>query len=144
MSSSIGNIQNISQRKYIWSDYEELYQITHDGSSFSVSASPLNLGTIGTDNYNTVLVKDNNIEATMLGYFSDETTASYNKVVNYLYENSISGGVESNSFSLLDPEFSNNTAINYIDMLPIEDNVFLLIFEYTSNVYAIVLQMRSY
>jgi hypothetical protein len=144
MSSSIGNIQNISQRKYIWSDYEELYQITHDGSSFSVSASPLNLGTIGTDNYNTVLVKDNNIEATMLGYFSDETTASYNKVVNYLYENSISGGVESNSFSLLDPEFSNNTAINYIDMLPFEDNVFLLIFEYTSNVYAIVLQMRSY
>jgi len=144
MSSSIGNIQNISQRKYIWSDYEELYQITHDGSSFSVSASPLNLGTIGTDNYNTVLVKDNNIEATMLGYFSDETTASYNKVVNYLYENSISGGVESNSFSLLDPEFSNNTAINYIDMLPFEDNVFLLIFEYTSNVYASVLQMRSY
>ena len=144
MSSSIGNIVNIGQRKYIWSDYEELYQITHNGSAFSVSTSPLNLGTIGTDNYNTVLVKENNIEATMLGYFSNETTESYNKVVNYLYENSVSGGLESNSFSLLDPEFSNNTAINYIDMLPFEDNVFLLIFEYTSNVYASVLQMKSY
>jgi hypothetical protein len=144
MSSSIGNIVNIGQRKYIWNDYEELYQITHDGSSFSVSGSPLNLGTIGTDNFNTALVKDNNIEAYIMGYFSDETTASYNKLVNYLYENSVSGGVESNSFSILDPEFSNNTAINYIDLLPFEDNVFIFIFEYSSIVYSSVLQLKSY
>jgi hypothetical protein len=144
MSSSIGNIANIGERKYIWNDYEELYQITHNGSSFSVSGSPLNLGTIGTDNFNTALVKDNNIESYIMGYFSNETTASYNKIVNYLYENSVSGGIESNSFSILDPEFSNNTAINYIDLLPFEDNVFIFIFEYSSAVYSSVLQLKSY
>jgi hypothetical protein len=79
-----------------------------------------------------------------MGYFSNETTASYNKIVNYLYENSVSGGIESNSFSILDPEFSNNTAINYIDLLPFEDNVFIFIFEYSSAVYSSVLQLKSY
>ena len=144
MSSSIGNVVNIEERKYIWNDYEEMYQITHNGTSFSVSPSPLNLGTIGTDNTNTSLVKDNNIEATMMGYYSKETTSSYNKIVNYLYDNTIAGGTESNSFSILGAEFSNNIAINYIDLLPFEDNVFLLVYEHNSIVYANVLQMKSY
>ena len=144
MSSSIGNVVNIQERKYIWNDYEEMYQITHNGTSFSVSPSPLNLGTIGTDNTNTSLVKDNNIEATMMGYYSQETTSSYNKIVNYLYDNTLAGGTESNSFSILGTEFSNNVAINYIDLLPFEDNVFLLVYEHSSIVYANVLQMKSY
>ena len=144
MSNSIGNVVNIGERKYIWNDYEEMYQVTHNGTSFSVSASPLNLGTIGTNNTNTSLVKDNNIEATMMGYYSEETTSSYNKIVNYLYDNTVTGGTESNSFSILGAEFSNNVAINYIDLLPFEDNVFLLVYEHNSIVYANVLQMKSY
>ena len=144
MSNSIGNVVNIGERKYIWNDYEEMYQVTHNGTSFSVSASPLNLGTIGTNNTNTSLVKDNNIEATKMGYYSEETTSSYNKIVNYLYDNTVTGGTESNSFSILGAEFSNNVAINYIDLLPFEDNVFLLVYEHNSIVYANVLQMKSY
>lgn len=144
MSSSIGNIINIGERKYIWNDYEEIYQVTHNGTSFSVSASPLNLGTIGTSNFNTTLIKDNNVPGFVMGYFSNETTSTYNKIVNYLYDNSITGGTESNSFSLLGAEFSNNTAINYVDLVTFEDNVVLLIYEYSSILYANILQLKSY
>lgn len=142
--NSIGNIINIGERKYIWNDYEKVYQVTHNGSSFNISASPLTLGTIGTSNYNTVLVKDNTIDGFILGYFSNETTQSYNKIVNYSYSNTISGGTESNNFSLLASELSNNNPVNYVDIIPFEDNVSLLIYEYSSILYANILTLKSY
>ena len=142
--NSIGNIINMGQRKYIWNDYDKVYQITHNGSSFSISASPLSLGVIGTNNFNTTLIRDNTTNGFMVGYFSNETTSSYNKIVNYLYDNAVTGGTESNSFSLLSSQFSNNTAINYLDMISFEDNVFLSVYEHGSVLYANVVTLKSY
>ncbi len=142
--NSIGNVINMGQRKYIWNDYDKVYQITHNGSSFSVSASPLSLGVIGTNNFNTTLIRDNTTNGFMVGYFSNETTSSYNKIVNYLYDNAVTGGTESNSFSLLSSQFSNNTAINYLDMISFEDNVFLSVYEHGSVLYANVVTLKSY
>lgn len=144
VSNSIGNLINIGERKYIWNDYDKVYQITHNGTTFTISASPLSLGSIGTGNYNTALVKDSSIDGFIVGYFSNETTSSYNKIVNYKYENAISGGVEENNFELLGTNLSNNSAVNYVDIVPFEDNVFLLIYEYSSALYANVLVLRTY
>ena len=142
--NSIGNIINIGQRKYIWNDYDKVYKITHNGVSFSVSATPLSLGVIGTNNFNTTLIRDNATNGFIVGYFSNETTSSYNKIVNYLYDNAVTGGTESNSFFLLSSQFSNNAAINYLDMISFEDNVFLSIYEHGSVLYANVVTLKSY
>lgn len=142
--NSIGNIINIGERKYIWNDYDKVYQITHNGVSFTISATPLSLGTIGTNNFNTTLIRDNNTDGFIIGYFSNETTSSYNRIVNYLFNNAVAGGTESNSFSLLSSQFSNNAPINYVDAISFEENVFLAIYEHNSILYANILTLKSY
>ena len=142
--NSIGNIINMGARKYIWNDYDKVYQITHNGVSFTISGTPLLLGTIGTNNFNTTLIRDNNTDGFIVGYFSNETTSSYNRIVNYLYNNAVAGGTESSSFSLLSSQFSNNAPINYVDTISFEENVFLAIYEHNSILYANILILKSY
>jgi hypothetical protein len=130
--------------KYIWNDYDKVYQIAHNGVSFTISGTPLLLGTIGTNNFNTTLIRDNNTDGFIVGYFSNETTSSYNRIVNYLYNSAVAGGTESNSFSLLSSQFSNNAPINYVDTISFEENVFLAIYEHNSILYANILILKSY
>jgi len=144
MDDHIGNIINIGSRKYIWNDYNTLYEVTHNGTTFNVSSSPLNLGTIGTANYNTALAKDDNIDGYAIAYFSDESTTSYNKISSFSTKQTVSGGQESSGLDLFASDISDGALINYADILFMDTNIAVLIYEHSSSVYANLAQFKSY
>ena len=144
MDDHIGNIINIGSRKYIWNDYNTLYEVTHNGTTFNVSSSPLNLGTIGTANYNTALAKDDNIDGYAIAYFSNESTTSYNKISSFSTKQTLSGGQESSGLDLFASDISDGALINYADILFMDTNIAVLIYEHSSSVYANLVQFKSY
>lgn len=144
MSDHIGNIINIGSRKYVWNDYNLLYEVTHNGTTFNVSSTPLNLGTIGTANYNTVLAKDDNIDGYVIAYFSNESTPSYNRISSFSTKQTISGGQESSGLDLLATNISDGVSINYVDILFMDTNIAVLLYEHSSSVYANLVQFKSY
>ena len=144
MDDHIGNIINIDSRKYIWNDYNTLYEVTHNGTTFNVSSSPLNLGTIGTANYNTALAKDDNIDGYAIAYFSNESTTSYNKISSFSTKQTLSGGQESSGLDLFASDISDGALINYADILFMDTNIAVLIYEHSSSVYANLVQFKSY
>lgn len=144
MDDHIGNIINIGSRKYIWNDYNTLYEVTHNGTTFNVSSSPLNLGTIGTANYNTALAKDDNIDGYAIAYFSNESTTSYNKISSFSTKQTVSGGQESSGLDLFASDISDGALINYADILFMDTNIAVLIYEHSSSVYANLVQFKSY
>jgi hypothetical protein len=102
------------------------------------------LGTIGTANYNTVLVKDNNIDGYVISYFSNETTNSYNRISSFSTNQTVSGGQESSGLDLLASNISDSTAISYVDVLFLDTNIALLLYEHSSSVYGNLVEFKSY